>query len=960
MAERHRTPPAAAPARRSRRAWILPLAVLILAGLLRAAGLFRGLDAGVQFHPDVPKQVSALDHILRWHYVWYTGNRALDGYPVWLNHVDAWCIRGIRLAQAGLHHWLGRPGDVPLKPPYGELTWWVLALRAVYGTAVVWMTALAARALGLGRRGAWLAAGAVALAPLALAVAHFATGDIACDLFLAAMALCLAAHAHTGRRRWLAAAGAMVGFAFAGKYNGALGVLAVGPYVLAQAWVAPRRWRRLPADGLAAAGACVAAVLVAMPHLVFATRRSLYHLGRILEFIRVYGVPAEFQALPAHRRVAVSLGDNLPRVLGALGWGWSLLGLAAAGWASWRAVRAWRTRPAGRADATEPLRLPLLWAVLLVFPWASLLVSLLGKPRVHAFQFSYLQPFLCLGGAWFLCRLAARPAAVPGRPRRGGWRPWLAVLLGAVALGETVWTAGVETWFWRRADIEQVTEHYVRHGLGGRLRAMKHRYVQDPDKVVRELVLEPEGPSHFRNRPRRLLAAGAPLWQAAGAVPVPTVPYPPVPDWVFQNGPLLPRNDRTRPLRPWRADRFALVRYARPRAGIEVGVRSGYAPVRVRLRVGGRRLQVDLPPHSQQLLRVPRVTWRRRVDRRDTGRAIYLVDVSARAELGEAWVTFPADERESALFRCFGGDAQGAAAAVLPPPDTLEALAGAVDAEPYLEGTGGPAPAAGGAPALLMPAETPLAAGAYVLTLDVESGPGGAELEVRQVDARGCGDRLDTVRQLSVAAGGGEVAYRWEKPFAPYTVNLELRAVSGSCRVRGWRLRPDTRPLVAGLRAMQAGGDPPAWLRRGPDGMVAGEEDLDVRLGPCVRLLEGRLLEETIGAGQPLRLVCRVAPGRYGPKVAEHDLFVHLVGADGLVRHAAHVNIFDVAWGAGAALPLTVPLPADLPAGTYRVLVGAWHRRGQVNRPVRPGPRTPSALRLEPERVDIGAVTVAR
>jgi hypothetical protein len=54
------------------------LVVLLLAVSLRSAGLFRGLDRSIAYHPDETKQVAALSQFLDGSYVWYPNTVQFD------------------------------------------------------------------------------------------------------------------------------------------------------------------------------------------------------------------------------------------------------------------------------------------------------------------------------------------------------------------------------------------------------------------------------------------------------------------------------------------------------------------------------------------------------------------------------------------------------------------------------------------------------------------------------------------------------------------------------------------------------------------------------------------------------------------------------------------------------------------------------------------------------------------
>lgn len=930
----------------ARRDWGRTLCWFVLAGLLcvaayaRYAGLYRGLSASVQFHPDAPKQVVALGHYLQNEYIWYTGKRAIDCYPLFLNHVDEWIVRGARAIGRAWSHLTAWDPPRSAMATMDRLYAWTLTLRALYGVVIVALGYVMARRLGCARPCALLATALLAIAPVSLAVAHFATGDIACDLFFAILIGVLIGHARRPHPAWWGLAGIVLGFAFAGKYNGALIADVIGFYLLLWMWYQPHRWRDAILGGILVGAGAGAGVLVAMPQFAFATRRTLHDLGRILEFIRIYGVTEEFRRLPLAQRLWICLSTNGPRVVAVLGRvcvSAALAGLVLAARRTWRVRRELPEYPRTARNTA------LLRVAVFLSPFPILLISLLGKPRLHPFQFSYLQLPLYLGAAYAVQTLWR------GRAR---WARALAVLLLAGMLAEAGLQARTELFFWRRDDIEQTSNAVLRHRLFPGARLMKHRHVKDPDKVVRELVLEPDGVSHFRNRPRRLVARDAPFWRALRAAPVPTIPFPGETHWLFMNGPGLPRSDRTLHVSPGRATRRHLVYFARP-ASVTLGLRCGDVAARVHLGVGGQHRVLELGSDEQVVLDLVPRAWRTQRDPDGTGRDIFLVPVMLTVEAGEAWATFPASVTEAAVYRLFGGG-EWDDAFPLPADSAATLLAGQVDSLPYLEGGEGPWAEAGSDVPLW--GGQPLAAGLYRLELDLE-GAGSGRVELALTDRRRYSDFLATSTGFEVAAGRQGLTYRFAKTFAPHLCGARVKVLAGRCRVTGWRLRPDATAILAAVKAWRAGGQRPAWLARYPAALP--EIDLapiGARFGSLVEL-EGAALPERLARGAALPVRARVDLLNRPYRLSEYDLFLHLRDAGDVMRHVIHFPLNERVCGEARPAPLALPMPADLAPGRYRVLAGVWNRRVQQNvklRKARPG----SAPRVGDELVEVGHVEI--
>ncbi|MBU3984664.1 MAG: glycosyltransferase family 39 protein [Proteobacteria bacterium] len=157
------------------------------------SGLFRGLgELGYIFHPDEPKQITALLNFLNGDYVHYYGSRFYDGYPYGLNHLDEYLLRPLLFffgAETPNHYSLYYVGRL-LRVIYGMVTM-AIAYKLVY-TLVKNKTA------------ALLAMFLLAIAPLSITVSHFATGDIGVDLFTSMFVSDLCQYRIEGREnRWL-------------------------------------------------------------------------------------------------------------------------------------------------------------------------------------------------------------------------------------------------------------------------------------------------------------------------------------------------------------------------------------------------------------------------------------------------------------------------------------------------------------------------------------------------------------------------------------------------------------------------------------------------------------------------------------------------------------------------------------------------------------------------------------
>jgi len=757
--------------------WVL---VTALALYLRLSGLFRGLSGPLYvYHPDEAKQIQALFNFLQGDYLHYYGNYYYDGYPYGLNHVDEFLLRP-------LVFFLG--GAVPDKE---SLYFYARGLRVMYGLVEIGLGAWLAWALTRRRTAALLAGLLLALSPLAVTVAHFATGDIGINLFGACV---LAATWHFLAARhpvfWLFLAGLAVGAAFAAKYNGLLLIL-VPLSVVGLTWLDQRHSlaqgvRRLFFLGL---GTLLGIVLLT-PGLVLDLGTTLHNMRANFVLIRNYQVPAHVLEKPQLAIALASLKKNTPMLLAALGRSaWAAVLVAAWVW-GWTALV--RRPAAGRGQGDGQA---LFLSVLALFPPVCLLVSLAGKYMVQPFHFSYLVLPLVLN---LVCLLFA-----PTRPVR-----LLALVLVLLAVGEYGQRSWQDNFFWRRDDNCYVQTH-LPHSLYRQEALGRHR-----GQPIRSLFLEPRNISAFRNAKTVACGLDAGFWQQVHELPVPQVANPQGRDWIFVNGPVFPRNDRM--FRVAGGERGKRVRrwLVLPGKGIpelSLGLRSGSFATRARVLCGGEELQVDLQAQQQKILVLRPRQWR--TSGRVPGQRVRLVPLEVEVPLGDLWITVLASEQEINAYRLFGGGQENASAIRCPlaswPFDITRALK-ALRAVRYLQESSRWAILPGQSVGTW---EVALPAGRFRLTMVVDGLESGARIDIGIEDARGA-ERALASRSFPVKQGLQRIDYFFSKPFVPYQLRLVVHGARGTCRILSQSIAPDYASLFADFVHWQEGNGPPAWMKR--------------------------------------------------------------------------------------------------------------------------------------------------
>ena len=703
-------------------------AVLLAAVGFRGAGLWHGLEQGIVYHPDEPKQVMRLESYLHGHYVHHIGNIFYDGYPYGLNRLDEGFLRVWSRAASALTDWTsGRP-EPPAIPDRAALYRQARGLRLLYGVLAALRVCASARRWGAGRWAALAGAALYAAAPLAVTVAHSVTGDVGVDLFVALALYAASAQATGGRAIWWVAFGAACGAGWACKFQGALAAwMALPPLLLGlrDGW---RGWGRLVGAGLLVAVGAVGAVALLNPALVLDTTRAWRDTVRNFGFIQNYGVPPERLAWPFGQKVAWGLTHNVPFVAACLGWGLVALSLVSAlllAGAAWRPAVASLGRkgrrggrdvavagtdgadappiepeptPEERAEA-EASALGSRWLLgIATFPWVAFLLATALKLEIQPFHFTFLLPPMALAVALAVSWWTEPPDGEP-RPVAA----ILATLLVAAALGEAAWGTAREAFFWRRPDIQDLARRQSETLFGHGRWASSGRRGAAPG--LKRFYAEPSVLPCFRNAESRLACPTGAWIEGQKLLPVPAVPYPADTDdtWIFCNGPVFPRNDRMfavpasgtwhQPQNPsagivGRAtdasgaplflDVFPsrgvwterILVFPEPPRKLVVGLQTGRLPARceVGTTLFGNAPARLLAPESQTVLELPRPdpVYAFPADEEAGKPGVWACRLRVRAQLGPVWVSVLATPEEVALFRLHGPVAPAAEEEVEP------------------------------------------------------------------------------------------------------------------------------------------------------------------------------------------------------------------------------------------------------------------------------------------------------
>jgi hypothetical protein len=883
------------------------LAILALAFFLRSAGLFRGLDAGYVYHPDEPKQVVALSNYLQGHYIWYIGSSFYDGYPYGLNHIDEWILRPVFELRSLIHEHIS-PDIEYQGDDINSLYYWARALRVFYGMVALVLAGFVAQKLFKSTKASMLAMFLLALAPLSIAVAHFATGDIGLDLFTSAMLAFLCLYALKSRKVYLFLAALFLGIAFACKYNGLLAGAAIGMCLLLELVSGEKSFK----ETLINAGTTLVGVLIgaiaATPAFLFDWKRTWKDIRINFEFIKNYGVDESFLAKPLHERIMLSFHQNFPVVMQSVGWTLLFAGLAGTFVAAIQLYRVMRSNKTENGN----LSIRILRLSIFVCPFIAFLIAFAGKPATQPFHFSYLQIPLTLSAVFFLywvwsmSKTAARAAAIG---------LFLIILL---ELGlQTVH----ENFFWRRDDNMRVVKDMPKQIFDSKAP------VKNPG-TIKSVSLEPDSnPAVFRNRHRFVIGNRAGFWESLQIAPVPSIPYPAQNDWIFMNGPIFPRNDRMIAVAGNSSVSKVLV-FENDPGKVSLGIRSGNLPVQASINLGGVSKTAILPPNTQRIIEITPKRWRESAMNKQIDNNLSLVKASIEASLGDVVLNFMTNEREIEYFKIFGGEPLGIEPKFIPSIDNDE-IENALEEINFMKGDLS-FTLDQERPGLLIPQRqlARLPAGVYNVDIEVTGIADQTELSFDLTDPLNL-NGVDESSKVLFGKGRQNIQYIFQKTFAPYMSQLRIMLLQGECELVAYSITPAFPEIMSDLNKWSESGIEPIWRQKtqGESDFVDALSDKKIKLGNRVDVIE-LAFPEKINIGDELFMRCSMEISNFPFRdFKNYSVFVHFIDGKGRQIHATDCPL----WMATAshnnkALISLGDLP-NIPLGTHELKIGIYNGR---------------------------------
>lgn len=583
------------------------LAALVLLGaLLRFGGLSHDLHEGRIYHPDVSKQMRAVQRFTQGVYYYHTGNKDSDGYPLLHSHIVEYFIRAAEPARRALLGLVGlppRPGYLAEEIP---IYWLMLLMNAALSTAIIPIVHRIGRE-NFSPGVAWAAAALQTISSTDVTSTHMATGDTATAFFAALSLLYAFRVLRIGRYRDYALTAATATFAFAAKYYAATAFFTLAAAHLFRtarpaAWFDRDALRRI---GLAAAVA-VGALFLADPSLFGNFRAQMIDIYDAMTKSTLR-FPPELMGAGRWDRFVFSMRINLPDFIRSITPVVALASLLA---------------------LLTPLRRDGRVWVLLVGPILYLLLAVGSRALVNPVYHTAVTPSLFLLTAFLLAApwREGFPRARIARPLAAG-----ALCLALALLGRDT---AREVWFAWHMDTRRLVDTWSLENVPRSFRARASRYSFDwfwddlpgaqpqgvlytdaalaPIRVPAEAIalkrfaLERAPLTQFRNVEQRVSVGDTKLLRPGFALPLAQRwPSEAGNQFILDNGVEFLRSEKLFLLAPGERLSRQVVTYE-PLEEAWVAVQSPVLPATVRVCFGGRSETIRLTTSPSAVVRFSR------------------------------------------------------------------------------------------------------------------------------------------------------------------------------------------------------------------------------------------------------------------------------------------------------------------------------------------------------------------
>ena len=357
-----------------------------------------------------------------------------------------------------------------------------------------------------------------------------------------------------------------------------------------------------------------------------------------------------------------------------------------------------------------------------------------------------------------------------------------------------------------------------------------------------------------------------------------------------------------------------------------------------------------IPPHSQEIITLDAKGWKRSRSR-DGSRPIWILPLSVKSRIGDAWITILETPSDRVLFGLYGAT----------PPDTppegllhdhnVDKIVRAISGVRCLEWSEFE-PAVGHARRSVLPA------GAYQLKVKLFSKqPEKVRLTVCGLDVPQLWGGVEIVSE--VGTGNTDLTLQFHKPFAPYEIAIKIESEGGEVHPLRCTLKPDAAALFSDLKGWEDEGNRPVWLEKASASNVLGQAAPSLTHIAFERnlIIRDIKLPETVKSGawvvgvMSLDLLDR----EFG-NIWEYHFFLHLYDKIGNQVHANGCQLTYALAASAQGQCFTFDKPIELPTGDYQVRLGVWN--GRTGERLTLKPEGPFASRIHHKYIDCFELTV--
>ena len=275
--------------------------IILSAFVFRTAGLYHGLDGEYVYHPDTPKQISAIQEYLEGRYYTVKGNLNYDGYPFFNSRLME---LGIRLR--GIFGGNMNPDRIDL---FRETR----MQNAFLSTLAVFLTFLITLGISKSRPASLLAAFLMAISPVDIVTCHYAMGDTAAAFFATATVLGAVLIYRSGKMWTYIISGIALTCAFASKYHGVAAGIAVATAHIMR-YPHPKKFfgRESLLRIAFAAAAAVIMLPIAIPSMFSEPVKTVQNIAAFLEYTSNFKMSEELMQQSLPQRWIFGITHNYP------------------------------------------------------------------------------------------------------------------------------------------------------------------------------------------------------------------------------------------------------------------------------------------------------------------------------------------------------------------------------------------------------------------------------------------------------------------------------------------------------------------------------------------------------------------------------------------------------------------------------------------------------------------------